>query len=147
MLYERENTKTTRLKPVVTLEVSREVAKEQDIILDGRVIVKNTFKKEEPEDRESDNRSVSSGDSTDDEKDDFIEVCTRVGREVKPVLINNPTDGKSYVNIAAVHNFYACLELLDNDKIELNTCTMNKNTEFANVGAGIGGGFGTTHKL
>ena len=133
MLYEHENTEATRLEPVLTLEVSPEVVEEQETILDGRVVVKGTVKKEEPEDRESDNRSVSSGDSTDDEKDDFVEVCTRAGREVKPVPIYNPTDQKSYANIAEAHNFDACLELLDNDEIEQSTCTMNKNTEFANV--------------
>ena len=109
MLYERENTEATRLEPIVALEVSREIVEEQDTILEGGVIVQGTVKKEEPEDRESDDRSVSSGDSTDDEKDDFVEVRTRAGREVKPVPIYNPTDGKSYGNIAAAHNFYACL--------------------------------------
>ena len=81
MLYERDNTEATRLEPVVTLEVSWEVAEEQETILDGRVIVKGTVKKEEPEDRESDDRSVSSDNSTDDEKNDFVEVRTRAKRE------------------------------------------------------------------
>ena len=108
MFYKRENTEATRLEPVVTLEVSHKVVQEENINEDDRVYAEDgrayfigTVKKGDPEDRESDNKSVSSGDVSDDDDDEFIEHYTRAGRTVRPVPIYNPSEGKDYVNIAA----------------------------------------------
>ena len=66
---------------------------------------------------------------------------------MKLVPIYNLTEGNSHVNIAVTQHFYICVELLDNDEIKQSTCTTNGNTEFANMGADFGGGFGITHEL
>ena len=89
MFYEHKNTESRRLEPVVTLDVSREVVQEENTIEDERVYVEDIVKKEDPEDNESVNKSVSSGDASDDNNDGFIEDHTRAGRVVKPVPVYN----------------------------------------------------------
>ena len=79
------------------------IFQEEDTIKDGRVYVEH-IAKEEPErseDRKSNNKLVSSTDTSNDKDSGFIEHCARAGRKVKLVPIYNPSPGKAYINIAA----------------------------------------------
>ena len=51
------------------------------------------------------------------------------------------------VGISAIHNYYAALQEIDNEEVELNTELAMFYSEMANVGAGIGGGFEDTSEL
>ena len=58
----------------------------------------------------------------------------------------NPDTGKT-VQFAAAQNYLGSLAELDNEEVDLNSELANLYVEYANVGAGVGGGFENTNEL
>ena len=81
--------------------------------------------------------------------DEFEPVRTRSGRGIQKKTHYEPETGHTVRwNVAAVTNYYEALQqVIDKDELEAVLNVHAVFSEFAKVGAGLGGGFENTKEL
>ena len=165
MFYEKPNAKTTMEDPVIVLEVVKpqEVDEFSD---DDSVEIIPALKRGGVDADSDDEESVESKDSDDEsvaskESDDASESgkkvtwmvdkpTTRSGRVIQqaPAWIRAIETGMANTAIsAATTNYFASLAEIEEDEVLGFAMVENEYVEYANVGAGVGGGFENTAEL
>ena len=87
-----------------------------------------------------------------------VTTNTRSGRAIRARTTYEPVTGKTIyadtgevvtpnIAMACMQNYYACLAEIDHEEMEQNLNVTNCYIEYANIGAGIGGGFEHTSEL
>ena len=88
-------------------------------------------------------------DSNELEPNDEWKTVSRSGRTIKPIGRYELNTGNTiHWNTALVTNYYEALQdAIDEDELEVSLEVLNTFAEYANVGAGLGGGFENTKEL
>ena len=166
MFYEKPNAKNTMEDPVIVLEVVK--PQEVDEVSDDDSVeeVIPALKQGGVDADSDDDKSVESKDSDDEsvaskESDDASEsgkkvtwvvdnLTTRSGSVIQqaPDLIRAMETGMTNTMVsAAASNYFASLAETEEDKVLGFAMVGNEYVEYANVGAGVGGGFENTAEL
>ncbi len=155
MYFMTENCEKTKVLPVITVPITNDVTNEDLLVTEiTKIVLPNSLGREGTQ-------AVAKTDSP--SKEGWVTVTTKKGRQSIPPGRYDPATGKtvswnvtaSEVNVETETEalvvketgYYGMFNVVDSTEVALLAMHHMQTLGFANVGAGIGGGFANTKEL